>query len=392
MLGPKRIPQFVDNTMEMFSEVGMFVSLQYQGIIKRHQDRLERAPDDAVTRTELGRTYVKCGLYDHAAKELEAAAKYPETRALALHELAVAHYRAGRFEQAIDAGVGAMQADPSNERARSWLWLTSRSTNGYPERVPAEFRMEMKPGYEPSRLHYEDISEKVGLDKTSAGRGTAIFDYNNDGLLDVMIAAAHGGANLYRNNGDAPSPTSPSSPALTAASTVSPSPPATTTTTGNIDVFVTRLGFFGGEGNLYHNNGDGTFTDVTEKAGVNCWGPAFTAGWVDYDCDGRLDLFIANNLGGIFDRHIPNRLFHNNGDGTFTEVTNEAGLSAVAPTIGSCWGDYKQRRLPRPVHLERPRPSAAIPQQRQRHLHRRERGGGAEGLRDRQHLLLLRLR
>jgi hypothetical protein len=61
---------------------------------------------------------------------------------------------------------------------------------------------------------------------------------------------------------------------------------------------------------------------------------------VDYDCDGYLDLFIANNLGGLFDRKTPNRLFHNNGDGTFTEVTEQAGLSTMWPTIGAAWGDY----------------------------------------------------
>jgi hypothetical protein len=61
---------------------------------------------------------------------------------------------------------------------------------------------------------------------------------------------------------------------------------------------------------------------------------------VDYDCDGNLDLFVANNLGGLFDRKTPNRLFHNNGDGTFTEVSEAAGLTTIWPTIGSAWGDY----------------------------------------------------
>ena len=80
VLGPKRIPSFVDNTVEMFSEVGMFVSLQYQTIIKRHRERLERVPGDDATRLELGRTYVKCGLYDHAVKELEVAARNSSSR------------------------------------------------------------------------------------------------------------------------------------------------------------------------------------------------------------------------------------------------------------------------------------------------------------------------
>src|SRR5262249_51747256 len=80
--------------------------------------------------------------------------------------------------------------------------------------------------------------------------------------------------------------------------------------------------------------------------GLNIWGPGFTAAWVDYDCDGHLDLFVANNLGGLFERKTPNRLFHNNGDGTFTEVTEAAGLSTIWPTIGAAWGDYNNDRYP----------------------------------------------
>ncbi len=343
---PERMPRFVADTAEMFSEVGIFTSLQYRELIEQHKDRLARAPEDAGVRAELGRTYIKCGLYDHAVRELEEAAKDPAVRALAMHEAAVAHYRAGRFLEAIRTGTESMKADPTNERARSWLWLASQSANGYPDSVPAEFRMELKAGHAPTRLRYEDISIRIGLDKTSAGRGTAIFDYNNDGYLDVMIAAAHGGANLYRNNGDGTFTDVSIESGIDRCINGFAVTAGDYDNDGNTDLFVTRLGFYGGEGTLFHNNGDGTFTDVTEKAGVKCWGPAFTASWVDYDCDGRLDLFVANNLGGLFDRQIQNRLFHNNGDGTFTEVAAQAGLVASSPTIGSCWGDYNNDGYP----------------------------------------------
>jgi FG-GAP-like repeat/ASPIC and UnbV len=79
---------------------------------------------------------------------------------------------------------------------------------------------------------------------------------------------------------------------------------------------------------------------VTERAGLTGWGPAFTASWVDYDLDGRLDLYVAYNLGSLFERKTKNRLFHNNGDGTFTDVTDAAGIVTEWPTIGSSWGDY----------------------------------------------------
>src|SRR5207248_11715585 len=70
-----------------------------------------------------------------------------------------------------------------------------------------------------------------------------------------------------------------------------------------------------------------SFTDVTKQAGLLSWGPSYCASWVDYDCDGRLDLFVNYNLGGMLDRRSKNRLFHNNGDGTFTDVTKESGRS-----------------------------------------------------------------
>src|SRR5947208_13895011 len=59
-----------------------------------------------------------------------------------------------------------------------------------------------------------------------------------------------------------------------------------------------------------------------------------------------MDLLIAYNLGGMFDRNLQSRPFHNNGDGTFTDVTEKSGLQTVFTTIGSCWGDYNNDGYP----------------------------------------------
>jgi len=80
---------------------------------------------------------------------------------------------------------------------------------------------------------------------------------------------------------------------------------------------------------LYHNNGDGTFTDVTEKAGVAGRGYDLGVATGDYDNDGYTDLFVAGLRG--------NTLFHNNGDGTFTNVTEKAGLARADPKYGTLW-------------------------------------------------------
>ena len=345
-VGGRQLPILLNNAVETFSEAGIFINLEYKDLIDRYLDRLRRDPEDFDAHLELGRAYSKCGLWDQAVSELELAGQHEGTRARAKHEAALAHYRAGRFRQAVDACVESMKSNPANERVRAWLWFSAQALGGYPENIPPEFQMEMKPGWAPADLKYEDIAVKAGLDKTSAGRGTAVFDYNNDGLLDIVITAAHGGCSLYRNNGDGTFTDVSIHSGLDECVNSFGVSAADYDNDGFVDLFITRLGFYSGEAALYHNNGDGTFTNVTEQAGVQSWGPAFTASWVDYDGDGYLDLFIAHNLASVFDLQTPNRLFHNNGDGTFTDVTQSSGLATLYPTVCAAWGDYDNDGLP----------------------------------------------
>ncbi len=116
--------------------------------------------------------------------------------------------------------------------------------------------------------------------------GVAAFDYNNDGLLD-----------LFFTNGAA-------LPSL-----------------NKIDASY--------HNRLFRNNGDGTFTDVTERAGLGGIGYSMGVAAADYDNDGFVDLYVTG-----FNR---NQLFHNNGDGTFTDVTDKAGVSGVVPGLGKPW-------------------------------------------------------
>jgi enediyne biosynthesis protein E4 len=123
------------------------------------------------------------------------------------------------------------------------------------------------------------------------------------------------------------------------------------------DLYVTNFG----HNILYHNNGDGTFTDVTEKAGVDDPRWSTGAAWVDYDGDGRLDLFVANYLDftvkgnrqcfastGERDyctpkmyQPVPARLFRNRGNGTFEDVTAAAGIgAAIGPGLGIVCADF----------------------------------------------------
>jgi enediyne biosynthesis protein E4 len=193
-------------------------------------------------------------------------------------------------------------------------------------------------------VHKAGKSAMKYLPETS-GVGCAFFDFDNDGWMDIYLVNS-GKSDFYkpekpirnapyRNNRDG------SFEDVTEAAGVSGGGYGMGVAAGdyngdgNTDLYVTQYG----QNILYRNNGDGTFTDVTEKAGVAAEGWSSSAVWFDYDNDGKLDLFVCQFA--EFDpstgcgverngtRHYciprifkprPSSLFHNNGDGTFTDV------------------------------------------------------------------------
>jgi hypothetical protein len=152
---------------------------------------------------------------------------------------------------------------------------------------------------------FEDVTQKAGLQGAGYGMGVAVGDYDNDGYEDLYVTA------------------------------------------------------YGGN-KLYHNNGDGTFTDVTARAGVGGSGFSTSAAWVDLDNDGRLDLVVLRYVQWDFDdvwcgEHKPGYraychpdtfkpiaplVFHNDGEGRFSEVSAKIGLAKPAKGLGIAIADY----------------------------------------------------
>ncbi len=346
ILGVERSATFAAYMADSFADIHVFTSLQYKQKIERLREVLERNPDDLQARLKLGQMYIKTGLYEQAVIELAEAGTSAPLRAQAMRDSPVANYRSGRFEEAAKSADAALCEDSSDLNARWWLWLASQKIGDYPLDVPTEHRMNLKAGLHRPKVQFEDVAARIGLDKTSGGRGTAIFDLDGDGYLDVVISSAHGGVSVYRNNRDGSFTDVSVGSGLDECVNSFSVAAGDYNNDGFVDLYITRLGFYVGDSVLYRNNGDGTFTDVTAEAGASCWGPSFSAQWVDYDCDGNLDLFVANNISGMFDRKNPNRLFHNNGDGTFTEVSEKAGLHTLSTTICGAWGDYNNDGYP----------------------------------------------
>jgi hypothetical protein len=154
---------------------------------------------------------------------------------------------------------------------------------------------------------FEDVTEKAGLQGVGYGMGVAVGDCDNDGYEDLYVTG------------------------------------------------------YGGN-KLYHNNGDGTFTDVTEKAGVGASGWSTSAAWVDLDNDGRLDLVVLRYMQWDFDdiwcgerregfrayctpdvfRPISALVYHNDGNGHFTELSQKMGLAKPGKGLGIALADYDQ--------------------------------------------------
>lgn len=348
---PDRLGDFVSFVVETFSDLDIYFSLRYGQELEDLRRRVGRRPHAPRTRFELGRTLLKCGLFEEAAGELRSAADLamPNAASLRVHALylaLVAAHRAGDLETATDLGLACLHADPKHLKAKFWLRLTADRRGGYDDGTPESCRMNVRDGLHATPVRYEEVSAEIGLDKVSGGRGIAVADFFGDGNLHVAISGAHAGISLFRNRGDGTFDDLSLGSGLEHCVYGFALAAADYDNDGLPDLFVSSLGFYDGRGLLFHNEGGGKFRDVTREAGLGQWGPAFTAQWLDIDGNGLLDLFVAHNLGGLFDRKVANRLYRNNGDGTFTDITQDAGLHTLWSSIGACWGDFTNNGRP----------------------------------------------
>jgi len=237
-----------------------------------------------------------------------------------------------------------------------------------------------KNGTGESTITFRDITQQAGIHfvhnngafgkkylPETMGPGVAFIDYDNDGWPDVFIAngmdwpghpGKHSTAKLYHNNHNGTFTDVTRKTGLEVEMMGMGVAVGDYDNDGYDDLFVSAMG----QSRLFHNNGNGTFTDVTEKAGL--FGPkefSTSAAWVDYDKDGKLDLVVANYVQWSIDGDLyctldgknksyctPEsykgtslRLWHNRGDGTFEDVTKKAGLGdPTSKSLGIALLDY----------------------------------------------------
>jgi hypothetical protein len=230
---------------------------------------------------------------------------------------------------------------------------------------------------------FNKLTRRQGQNRNNTtGSGVAMGDYDDDGLVDVFLARSTDGGRLYRNLGGFRFQDVSDEAGIVAAGRWTQGATfADVNNDGRLDLYVCG---YGCPNHLYINNGDGTFSEKSGEAGVDFSPASIMGSFADFDRDGDLDLYLANNhfppphdteYRLTRDRHgnlvvppeykqyhgvlimddgtpalihtaQPDRLYRNNGDGTFTDITDDAGIADYAHGLSATWWDYDQDGWP----------------------------------------------
>jgi enediyne biosynthesis protein E4 len=242
-------------------------------------------------------------------------------------------------------GGGVAVIDYDNDGRPDLLFVSSRYWPGDPReaKLKSSLALYHNDGVGADGLpHFHETTREAGLEKILYGMGATAGDYDNDGWEDLYVTAL-GGNHLFHNDhgrfvevtrkarvGDSGWGTSAAFFDYDGDGLLdlfvcryvdwTPETDLFCTLDGTTKSYCTPERYPGTTSHLYHNNGDGTFTDVTKKAGVeNPKGKALAVAAFDFNNDGKIDFAVSNDTS-------PNNLFKNNGDGTFTDVALEAGV------------------------------------------------------------------
>jgi hypothetical protein len=357
-------------------------------ILRRHIAQTTDVAEQLKLRTQLVSQLLAAGWPQDALKENELLNQFVAANGLQLPErdtrqrqmtTAICYLRIGEQQNCLDqhnaesclfpirgAGVHTLQTgsrgaigvlteilqkSPGDLSARWLLNIAYMTIGEYPTKVPEEWRIDPKTFDSEYPLKwFPDVAPNLGLDRDELAGGVVLDDFDNDGLLDLMVStwSMTGQLRVWRNNGDGTFGDQTEPAGLEGIVSGLNMIQCDYNNDGFTDVLVLRGAWLHTEGHLplslLRNNGDFTFTDVTEEAGLLHLQPTQAAVWFDYDGDGWIDLFVAPESDP---RDLsPCLLFHNNRDGTFTECAAQNRINYVGFFKGATSADFNNDGRP----------------------------------------------
>ena len=239
-----------------------------------------------------------------------------------------------------------LKHNPNDLESRWLLNIAYMSIGKYPQSVPNTWLIpNLDTDTDQLVKPFTDMAINTGLNTNNQAGGNIVDDFNNDNLLDIVTSSwsLSEGMHYSRNNGNGTFTNVSDSSGLSQFTGGLNMMQTDYNNDGLKDIFVLRgawKGKYGKEPNsLLRNNGDGTFSDVTKESGLLSFHPTQTATWNDFNNDGWLDLFIGNETNSVGDLNTC-EFFINNKNGTFTESAVKSKLNIAAFVKGVTSGDY----------------------------------------------------
>ncbi|MEO6038678.1 MAG: CRTAC1 family protein [Saprospiraceae bacterium] len=241
-----------------------------------------------------------------------------------------------------------LKESPDDLNVRWLLNIAYMTLGEYPQKVPKAWLI---PGLDAAGSNpvkpFTEIAGELGIDVKNRAGGSIVEDFNNDGYLDIVTSAwgLDDPMHFFKNNGDGTFTDASRESGLSTYMGGLNMLQADYNNDGNMDIFLLRgawqgISGFGEQPNsLLRNNGNGTFTDVTIDAGMLTYRPTQTGTWNDFNHDGWLDLFVGNETNDPA-KPYPCEFYINNQDGTFTNIVSPTNMNLAVFVKGASSGDY----------------------------------------------------